>query len=114
MLSTVRDVLLRPFLFLHEPEQCRPMRPPPAKFRLLFVLAVFAILVMSTPLALADGAASGKPATPSITTQRLILTPAILRFGKVAIGQRSARSITLTNASDSDITLLRVTIQGRD
>ena len=90
------------------------MRPPPAKFRLLFVLAVSAILAISTPRALADKATGGKPTLPSTRTRRLILTPAILRFGKVAIGQRSARSITLTNASDSDITLLRVTIQGRD
>ena len=90
------------------------MRLPPAKSRLLFVLAVFAILVMSAPRSLAVDATSGKPSLPSTGTQRLALTPASLRFGKVAIGQRSVRSVTITNASDFDITLSQVVLQAGD
>jgi Abnormal spindle-like microcephaly-assoc'd, ASPM-SPD-2-Hydin len=92
----------------------RAMRLPRAMFRYRFSFAVFTILVVSTISARADHVTSSKPSPHSARTERLVLTPANLRFGKVAIGRRNVKTVTITNSSNSSITLSQVTTQGKD
>jgi Abnormal spindle-like microcephaly-assoc'd, ASPM-SPD-2-Hydin len=92
----------------------RAMRLPRAMFRSLVSLAVFPILVVSTLSAQADHAIGSTPASARARTERLVVTPAYLRFGNVAIGQRNARTVTITNSGDSSITLSQVITQGTD
>lgn len=73
------------------------MRLPGAMFRSLFSPAVLAILVASTL---------------SVRAQDIVFRPPNLHFGKVAIGQRNVRTVTITNRGDSSVTLLEVTTKG--
>ena len=90
------------------------MRLPRAMFLYPVSFVVLTTLAVSTLRARADHVISSKPAPPSAKTQGLVLTPANLRFGKVVIGQRNVRTVTITNSSDSNITLFRVIAQGTD
>jgi len=83
-------------------------------FRPLLSSAVFTILVVSSLSAGADNLISSKRASPGVGTQHLVLTPANLRFGKVAVGQRNVQTVTITNSGDSSITLSQVVTQGTD
>lgn len=90
------------------------MRLPRAIFRSLLYPAVFTILVVSTLNARADRTPNPKPVSPAAKKERLALTPANLRFGKVAVGQRNVQRVTITNSGDSSITLSQVVTQGTD
>jgi hypothetical protein len=90
------------------------MRIPRALSRALLSPVGFAILAVSTLGAQADIAINRKPASSIASTERLVLTPANLRFGKVAIGRQDVRTVTITNSGDSNITLLRVVTTGTD
>ena len=90
------------------------MRIPRARLGSQFSVVVLALLVVSTLSARADNAVDNRPTSPSARTQHLVLTPANLRFGKVGIGRRSIRAITIANWGDSSITLSQVITKGRD
>jgi hypothetical protein len=94
--------------------QSRAMCLPRAVFRSLLSPMVFTILVVSTLSTQADSEINSRPASPVARTERLFLTPAHLRFGKVAIGRRNVRTVTITNSGDSSITLFQVIINGTD
>lgn len=85
---------------------------PRARFRSLLSPMVFTILVVSTLSTQADSEINSRPASPVARTEHLFLTPAHLRFGKVAIGRRHVRTVTITNSGDSSITLFRVITNG--
>jgi hypothetical protein len=84
------------------------MRFPRARFA-----AVFTILVVSTLSARADNTI-GKAALPNARTEYLISASANLRFGRVAIGRRNIRTVTITNSGASSITLLQAITKGAD
>ncbi len=88
------------------------MRLPRAMFRSLLSPAVFAILVLSTFGVRADDATSSKSTLPKARKEHLLLAPANLRFGKVAIGQRNIRTVTITNWGDSSVTLNQAVTRG--
>jgi len=71
------------------------------------------MVLLLTPRALAIDEITGKPAW-SDTRTRLVLAPANLRFGGVAVGRRKVRTATITNLGDSDVTLWQVSTQGKD
>lgn len=81
--------------------------------RFLLCLTVISVLLLFGPLARAADQIANKP--PGQTrAERLILTPSNLRFGNVAVGRQKVQTGTITNAGDSDVTLLQVTTQGKD
>ena len=86
---------------------------PRAISRSLLFLLVIAIVPVSTPRVRAVNTIASKAAAAN-TTGPLLLTPAILPFGRVVVGRRKVETVTITNAGDSNTTLLRVTILGRD
>jgi hypothetical protein len=84
----------------------RAMRLSRATSRSLLAPAVIAVLPASIPRAHASDLALGKPAS---SNRPLIFTPATLGFGKVAVRHKKFRVVTITNAGDSELTLLQVT-----
>jgi hypothetical protein len=82
-------------------------------FRFLLFAAVFMTLVGSTVSVGADNTINGQLASPGARTERLILTPGNLPFGKVAIGHREVRSVTITNSGYARRTVLQVIPKGR-
>jgi hypothetical protein len=85
------------------------MRLSRATSRSLLAPAVIAMLLASIPRAQASDVALGKPAS---SNRHLIFTPATLGFGKVAVRPKKFRMVTITNAGDSELTLLQVTPRG--
>ena len=73
------------------------MRFPRAVFRTLVSPVLLATFTLSTPTARA---------------QTLVLTPANLHFGKVAIGQRNIRTVTLSNWGNATIRLNQAVTRG--
>jgi Abnormal spindle-like microcephaly-assoc'd, ASPM-SPD-2-Hydin len=90
------------------------MRIPRARFGSQFSPVVFAILVVSTLSARADNAIDKRSSSPPSRMEHLVLTPANLRFGKVGIGRRSRRAVTIANWGQSSITFSQVITKGRD
>lgn len=84
----------------------RAMRLSRATSRSLLAPAVIAMLPASIPRAQASDVALGKPAS---SNRHLIFTPATLGFGRVAVRPKKFRMVTITNAGDSELTLLQVT-----
>ncbi len=79
---------------------------------LLVTFAVSAFIVIPLRAPAAD---SGSKLDFSTTrTDRVVFRPASLAFGKVALGRVKVETVTITNVSDADITLLQVATQGRD
>jgi len=76
--------------------------------------AVLAIVFLSTFPALARDPVTIKSALSNSKKERLIVTPLNLGFGRVAVGRRQIRTVTLTNSGDSDVRLLQVITRGRD
>jgi Abnormal spindle-like microcephaly-assoc'd, ASPM-SPD-2-Hydin len=85
---------------------------PRAMRRSLLCLAVISVLLLLGPPARAADEIANKTSAQT-RAERLILTPSNLRFGNVAFGRRKVQTVTITNAGDSDITLLQVTKQGK-
>jgi hypothetical protein len=88
------------------------MRLPCAGSRSLLSPAVILILLLSMPRARAADVINPKPATPNARTTHLVLTPANLGFGKVAVGARKFRTVTIANLGNSSITLFQAGIKG--
>ena len=61
----------------------------------------------------ADGI-SNQVAFFSGRTRRILLRPASLNFGKVAVGREESRTVIITNSAVSTVTLMRITCQGND
>ncbi|HXM23175.1 MAG TPA: choice-of-anchor D domain-containing protein [Terriglobales bacterium] len=80
--------------------------------RSLLSPAVILILLVSMPRAGAADVIAPKPASPNARTEHLILTPANLGFGKVAVGRRKLRTVTITNLGNSSITLFQAITKG--
>ena len=89
------------------------MHLPRVVSRSLFSAVVIAILFALTPPAQAAGEVLDKPGSPKSRTERLVFTPAILRFGKVAVGRQKSQFVTITNSGNRETTLLEVTAEGR-
>jgi hypothetical protein len=89
------------------------MQLPRAVSRSLFSPVVIAILFALTPHAKAAGEILNKPVSPKARTERLVFTPAILGFGKVAVGRQKSQFVTITNSGNREITLFEVTAEGR-
>lgn len=85
---------------------------PRAMCRVLLSFAA-AILLAVTPCARA-GEITQTTASARARTERLIFTPASLRFGGVAVDRRQSLPLTITNWSKAEITLLQVKTQGKD
>jgi hypothetical protein len=90
------------------------MQLPRVIFRSLLSAAVIAILLAPAPSARAADAITSQLAPSSTRTGSLFLTPANLQFGKVAVGRRKLQAVTITNWSNSNITLSQVITQGKD
>jgi Abnormal spindle-like microcephaly-assoc'd, ASPM-SPD-2-Hydin len=91
------------------------MELPQAMFRSLLWTTAIAILLVIAPLARAFDGTTSKPTSSSIRTDRtVILRPANLGFGNVVVGRRKVQTVTITNVSATDTTLLQVDTQGRD
>jgi hypothetical protein len=71
--------------------------------------ALIAMLLASIPRAQASDVALGKPAS---CNRHLIFTPTTLGFGKVAVRHKKFGMVTITNAGDSELTLLQVSTRG--
>ena len=82
--------------------------------RSIFAAATIAILLMLMPRAQAADPIGGKAAISSGGTGRLVFTPSNLRFGRIPIGRQKLLMVTMTNVTDSIVTLLQVTTRGRD
>jgi hypothetical protein len=85
------------------------MRLSRATSRSLLAAAVIAILLASISRAQASDVALGKPGS---SNRHLIFTPATLGFAKVAVRHKKFRMVPITNAGDSELTLLQVTTRG--
>jgi hypothetical protein len=85
------------------------MRLSRATSRSLLAPAVIAMLLASIPHAQASDVTLGKPAS---CNRHPIFTPATLGFGKVAVRHKKLGMVTITNAGDSELTLLQVTTRG--
>jgi hypothetical protein len=87
------------------------MRLPRAILRSVLPSAVTAILFVSMPWLRAAEAII--PKSGSLAAENLILTPANLGFGKVAVGQRKFRTVTVANLGNSNVTLFQAITQGK-
>jgi hypothetical protein len=85
------------------------MRLSRATSRSLLAPAVIAMLLASISRAQASDTALGKPVS---SNRHLIFTPATLGFAKVAVRHKKFRMVPITNAGDSELTLLQVTTRG--
>jgi hypothetical protein len=74
--------------------------------------AVFTILIVSTLGVQADDATHRQSTLPSAKAERLVLSPGNLRFGKVAIGQRNSRTVTISNRGPSSVTFVQAITKG--
>jgi Transmembrane protein 131-like N-terminal len=86
--------------------------PLPRVPRSLLYSSLIATLLVLTLSARAAAEVIRKPY--SFNTKQLVFTPANLRFGNVAVGQRKVQNVTIINSGSSDITLVQVTTQGKD
>jgi hypothetical protein len=75
---------------------------------------VLAIILVSTLPTHANDAFARKPHSSDWKTDRLVITPRNLGFGRVKIGRRKFQTITITNLGNSDISLLQVMVRGGD
>jgi hypothetical protein len=76
--------------------------------------AVIAILLVSTLPARANDPIAGESASSELRTERLVVTPVNLQFGKVRVGRRKFQTVTITNLGNSDVRLSQVNARGRD
>lgn len=90
------------------------MRSPRVVLRSPLSLAVITLALVSTLYAQQNQKTNAKPGPPYSKTERLVPTPENLAFGRVAIGRRKFQTVTITNSTASDITLVQVITQGGD
>jgi hypothetical protein len=92
----------------------RAMRFPRARCRSLLSTAAIAMLFAATSCGRATGGFVSTSASSNAKSERLVFTPGSLGFGKVPVRQRKVHTVSITNAGDSNITLLQVITQGKD
>ena len=88
------------------------MRLPGALFLPLLSSVVIALSLVSPPRALSADRIVSRPTSPRPRRQLLVLTPAILGFGRVNVGQRKFQTVTITNMGDTEVTVSEVLIEG--
>jgi Abnormal spindle-like microcephaly-assoc'd, ASPM-SPD-2-Hydin len=80
----------------------------------LHILAVLILVLVSTLNASAADATTRKSDSYQQKTERLIFYPADLGYGSVDAGTEKVQTVTMTNAGNSEITLLQAIPQGSD
>jgi len=90
------------------------MRLPLAMCRSLQSTAVIAMLIAATSCGRATGGFVSTSSSSNTKTERLVFTPTSLGFGKVGVRQHKVRTVSITNAGNSSVTLLQVITQGQD
>ena len=109
-LNVLRDL---PLLALVDNLPHSAMRFPRSLSRLLFSSAVIAISLVSKLPARANHEPGSNPvSSDNSKTERLVVTPSNLGFGRVAVGRRKLRTVTMTNWGNSEIRLLQVITRG--
>jgi hypothetical protein len=71
---------------------------------LLLVVVLFPVIFLSGCV----GSVAGK--SPSSTTLSFALSPASLNFGKVAMGQKTSQTVTVTNTGNAAVTIQQATV----
>lgn len=87
---------------------------PRALSQSLLIVAVFALVLISSLNANAADATTRKSTSYHQQSERLIFYPANLGFGSVDAGTQKLQTITITNGGNSEITLLQAIGQGSD
>jgi len=87
---------------------------PRAVRRSLLLTTVNATLLMIPTLGRAADNIRTTAGFSSGRTQPVVLRPARLHFGNVAVGRQKVQIATITNWGSSDITLVQITCQGND
>lgn len=87
---------------------------PRALTQSLLTSALMVLVLVSTLNASSADQTTRKSNSYSQKTERLIFTPANLGFGSINGGEQKVQTVSMTNAGDSEITLVQAIGQGTD
>jgi hypothetical protein len=87
---------------------------PRALTQSLLTPALIVLVLVSTLNASSADQTTRKSNSYSQKTERLIFTPVNLGFGSINAGEQKVQTVTMTNAGNSEITLLQAIGQGTD